>query len=82
MSGIHETRRHQNYTFASILSKMMSIYSLTLHKMKVILDFTHNAMSKVISGHTIMSGIHENHMVDTKIMNLLTSYRKLYQFNP
>ena len=49
--------------------------------MKAILDFTHNAMSKIISGHTIMSGIHENPMVNTKIMNLIILYRKLYQFN-
>ena len=25
-------------------------------------------MSKIISGHTIMSGIHENPMVDTKVI--------------
>ena len=46
--------------------------------MEAILDFTHNAMSKIISGHTIMSGINENPIVDTKIMHLLISYRKLY----
>ena len=28
--------------------------------MKDILDFTHTAISKITSGHTIMSGIHEN----------------------
>ena len=39
--------------------------------MVVILDFTHNAMAKIISGHTIMSAIPENHMVDTKVMNQL-----------
>ena len=38
-------------------------------------------MSKKISDHTIMLGIHENPTVDTKIMNLLILYRKLYQFN-
>ena len=31
------------------------------------LDFTHNAMEKVRSGHTRMSDILENHMVHTKI---------------
>ena len=41
----------------------MLIYSLTLQ----ILDFTHNSMSKIISGHTIMSGISEKSIVDTKI---------------
>ena len=39
--------------------------------MLAILDFTNNAMAKIISGHTIMSGIPENHMVDTKVMNQL-----------
>ena len=34
-------------------------------------------MTKIISGYTIMSGIPENHMVDTKIMNQLIFYRKL-----
>ena len=29
--------------------------------MVAILDFTHNAMAKIISGHTIMSGIPGNH---------------------
>ena len=37
--------------------------------MVAILDFTNNAIAKIISGHTIMSGILENHMVDTKVMN-------------
>ena len=49
--------------------------------MAVILDITHIAMSKIISGHIIMSGIPENHMVDTKIMNLPIFFRNLYQFN-
>ena len=39
--------------------------------MVAILDFTHNAMANIIYGHTIMSGIFENHMVDTKVMNQL-----------
>ena len=37
--------------------------------MVAILDFTHNAMTKIISGYTIMSGIPDNNMVDTKVMN-------------
>ena len=44
--------------------------------MAVILDLTHNAMSKVLSNHTIMSGIHENPIVDTKIMFLCQKCRK------
>ena len=39
--------------------------------MVAILDFTHNALTNIISGHTIMSGISDNHMVDTKVMNQL-----------
>ena len=41
--------------------------------MAVILDFTHNAMSKVMwfADHTNRSGIPENHIVDTEIMKLL-----------
>ena len=42
-------------------------------EMEAILDFTHHAMSKIISGHTIMSGIHEKSMLDTKIIYLLIS---------
>ena len=39
--------------------------------MVFILDFTNNAMAKIISGHTIMSGIPEDYVVDTKVMNQL-----------
>ena len=39
--------------------------------MVAILDFTHNAMAKIFSGHAIMSGIPEKHVVDTKVMNQL-----------
>ena len=39
--------------------------------MEAILDFTYNAISKIISGHTIMSGITEKSMADIKITNLL-----------
>ena len=40
--------------------------------MAAILDFTHNAMSKILSDYTTMSGITENRIefVDIKIMNL------------
>ena len=51
------------------------------HEMEAILDFTYNAMSKIISGHTNMSGIPENPMVDTKIMNLLIFHLKLCKYN-
>ena len=36
-----------------------------------ILDFTHNAMFKVISDHTSRSCMPENPMVDTEIMKML-----------
>ena len=39
--------------------------------MVAILDFTHNSKANIISGHTIMLGISENHMVYTKVMNQL-----------
>ena len=44
-------------------------------------EFPHNAMSIyiVLSDHTTMSDMLENHMVDAKIMNLLLFCRKLYQ---
>ena len=44
-----------------------------------ILDFTHNAIAKVLSNYTTMSGIPENSMVDTKIMLLRPFCRKLCQ---
>ena len=58
-----------------------NLYSLTLQKLRPSWILLTIAMTKIISGHTIMSGIPENHMVDTKIMNQLIFYRKLYQFN-
>ena len=51
-----------------------------LSEKEAILDYTHNAMSKIFSGHTSMPGIPENPIGDTKIMNLLMLYRKLYPF--
>ena len=36
-----------------------------------ILDFINNALSKVLSGYTTMSGLPTNPMVDTIIVNLL-----------
>ena len=41
--------------------------------MAAILDFAHNAIYKVLSNHTTMSGIPENLMVGTKIMLLCRS---------
>ena len=55
--------------------------SLTLQKWRPSWILLTNAMTKIISGHTIMSGIAENHMVDIKIFNQVIFYRKLCQFN-
>ena len=38
--------------------------------MAAILDLTHNAMTRVLSGHTSMSGVPKNLKIDIKIMNL------------
>ena len=40
--------------------------------MEAILDFIHNAMSKIISGHTIISGISENPMVQMEAISDFT----------
>ena len=49
---------------------------LDLEQMAVILDFTHNAMSKLISDHTTRSGVPENPIVNTKIKKLFLFCRK------
>ena len=36
-----------------------------LRQMAAILDFTHTAMSEVLSGHTLFSGIPDNPIADT-----------------
>ena len=45
-------------------------------QMATILDFTHNAMSNLLSGHTTKSAIPEKTMADTKIVNILLFCRK------
>ena len=45
-------------------------------QMAAILDFTHNAISKVLSNPSTMSAIPENPMVDTKSMLLWPFCRK------
>ena len=40
-----------------------------------ILDFTNNAMSKIISNHTTRSGLPKNPIVDTKIKKLLLNLK-------
>ena len=42
--------------------------------------FTHNAMSKIFSDNTTMSGIHENPRIDTKNSNISLLCQKWYQF--
>ena len=48
--------------------------------MLAILDFIHNAVSKLPSGHSNKSGIPVKPNTDTEIVNLLLLFRKLYQF--
>ena len=48
--------------------------------MAAILDFIHNAMSKVLSEYITMSGITEARMLDNKIKNLRLFCRKYYHF--
>ena len=51
------------------------MYCFDLTQMAVILDFTHNTMTKVRSGHTPMSD-----MLGKKYMILLLFCQKYYQF--
>ena len=48
--------------------------------MAAILDLPTMQCHKIFSGHTTMSGVPENPMVDTQITNLLLFYRQLYPF--
>ena len=48
--------------------------------MAAILDLPTMQCHKIFSGHTTMSDVPENPMVDTKITNLLLFYRQLYPF--
>ena len=45
-----------------------------------LLDFTHNAMSKVISDHTTRSGIPENPIVDNQNQEAVPILSKTCQF--
>ena len=49
------------------MSQMISIHCCDVAQMAAILDFTHNAMTRVRSGHTRMSDILENPMVTLKL---------------
>ena len=81
MSHIHENHdTHKKHKSASFMSKMISIYCLTLDKWRPYWIVTHNAMSKTFFDNTAMSGIAENPMKDTKNTNLPILCRKWYQF--
>ena len=54
--------------FYSIKTYINLLFDLV--QMAAIFDFAHNAMFKVLSRNTTMSVMHENLIVDTKIMNL------------
>ena len=60
--------------FYSVQNNINSLFYLP--QMAAILDFIHNAMSKVLSYYITMSGITESRMLDTKIKNLRLLYRK------
>ena len=63
----HTPKRHAPF----ILSKIIRMNCFDLAQMAAILDFTHNAITNVRSGHTCMSDILENPMVHIKIMLVL-----------
>ena len=71
MSGIPENPIASKLCFVVHSGENDGDLYLNLAVMVAIFDFNHNAMAKIISGHTIMSGIPENHMVDTKVTNQL-----------
>ena len=62
--------RHQSHKSVSNMSKNGTDWLFNFGKVATILDVTHNAKPEVFFGQTTMSGIPENPMVDTKIMNL------------
>ena len=59
--------RHQNYESATILKKIISIYCLTLNIWRPSWILPTMQCPKVRSGHTTMSGLSENTMVDISI---------------
>ena len=65
---------------ATILKKMIIIYCLTLNIWQPSWILPTMQWHKVFSGHTTMSGVPGNPMVDTKITNLLLFCRQLYKF--
>ena len=74
--GVYMKILHGCYQNHESASSLLNYINFCLSQMAAILDFTHNAISKVLSNHTTMSGIPENHMVDTKIMLLRPFCRK------
>ena len=62
------------------LSKIISNYFFSFADKATILDFTNNALSIVVFGYTTRTGLPENPMVHTEIMNLLSFCRICYQF--
>ena len=82
MSGIPENPMidTQKQEYASIMSKMISIYCLPLNNGDYLVFFTHNTMSKIFSDNSTMSGIHENPRIDTKNANISLLFQKWYQF--
>ena len=61
-------------TTTTVKNDINSLFHLA--QMAAILDFIHNAMSKVLCDYITMSGITEDSMLDTKIKNLRLFCRK------
>ena len=72
--------RHQNHESVTILKKMISIYCFTLNIWRPSWILPTMQCPKIRFGHTTVSGVPENLMVDTKITNLELFWRKWYQF--
>ena len=69
--------RHQSHKSISNMSKNGTDWLFNFGKVATILDVTHNAKPEVFFGQNTMSGIPENPMIDTKMMNLHQSCTKL-----
>ena len=58
------------------VKKNINDIEFDFEEMTVILDGTHNAMSRMLSGYTTMSAVHKDYDIDTNIMNPLQFCQK------
>ena len=75
----HNIGHARNTTVDTKITNLLGLL-FDLKHMVAIFNFTTMHSPKVRCGHTNMSGVPENLMVDTKITNLLLFWRKWYQF--